>query len=101
MSQLNLPGRATMSVPVDRSISWPWASESVCRKDVRSVLRLSRYLSSGVAPVAAGAAAGVTAGAAAVVAAVADTAKGSSTAASKRAFNALLLGGRRHEHLAR
>src|SRR5579862_1825347 len=47
MSQLNLPGRETMRVPVARSISRPCGSASVCRKLARSVLRLSRYASRG------------------------------------------------------
>ena len=38
MSQLNFPGRETMSVPLARSISRPCASASVCRKLARSVL---------------------------------------------------------------
>src|SRR5262247_885559 len=58
ISQLNLPGRCTMSVPLARSISRPCGSASVCRKLVRSVCRLSRYLSSGVGPALAGAVAG-------------------------------------------
>src|SRR5215467_7427638 len=48
MSQLNFPGRCTISVPLARSISRPCGSASVCRKVARSVRRLSRYLSSGV-----------------------------------------------------
>src|SRR4029077_20935319 len=54
-SQLNLPGRCTISVPVARSISRPWLSASVCRKLVRSVCRSSRYLSRGVGAELAGA----------------------------------------------
>src|SRR2546430_7757168 len=44
-----------MSVPVPRSISRPCASTSVCRKLARSVLRPSRYPSSGVADACAAA----------------------------------------------
>src|SRR5438105_14463715 len=44
-----------MSVPVARSISRPCASTSVCRKRARSVLRPSRYPSSGVAAACAAA----------------------------------------------
>src|SRR5579862_6170344 len=95
MSQLNFPGRATTIVPVERSISCPWASARVCRNAARSVFRLSRYLSSGVGPFVAGGAA--------VSAHTAPIAPHKSTTASQRtkAFNVLLLGRRRHEHLAR